>query len=82
MKNLNKMKIAPDMQYEIGQDKVGYFPEWSVKDDATLYEKVNKLAHSTFDLSKFTKNGSPTITDNGIASGFFANNVDANLKYI
>ena len=73
MQNLNKIKIAPDSIYEIGQDKVGYFPGWSVKDDATLYEKVYKLAHSTFDPSKFTVVGSPNITDDGIASGFSSN---------
>ena len=30
---------------------------------------VKEYAHSTFDLSKFTLQGTPTITDDGIASG-------------
>ncbi len=73
MKNLRFMKITPDMQYEIGQDKVSYFPAWDVKDDETLLNKVKQLAHSTFDLSKFTKVGSPIISD-GIVSGFSDSN--------
>ena len=81
------MKIAPDMQYEIGQDKVGYFPEWSVKDDATLWQKVNKLAHSTYvgdqpsdasplDPKKFTYPAGhrPNITDDGIISNITTSN--------
>ena len=35
-----------------------------------VYKNVYDLKHSTFDLSKFTVVGSPTITDDGIASGF------------
>lgn len=41
-----------------------------ISTDTKGFEIVNKLAHSTFDLSKFTVVGSPTITDDGIASGF------------
>jgi len=69
MENINKIQIVPDEVYEVGADKVNVIPEWSVKDDSTLYEKVRKLAHSTFDSSKFTKVGSPIVTDDGIASG-------------
>ena len=74
MKNLNKMKIAGDMQFEIGQDKVSHFPTWEVKDDKTLCKKVEELKHSTFDKSKFTVVGSPTITDDGVVSGFSGSN--------
>lgn len=74
MKNLNKMKIAGDMQFEIGQDKVNHFPTWEVKDDETLRKKVENLKRSTFDKSKFTVVGSPTITDDGVASGFSGSN--------
>lgn len=74
MENINKIQIVPDEVYEIGADKAPVIPEWSVKDDATLYEKVNKLAHSTFDRSKFTVVGSPNITEDGIASGFSGSN--------
>lgn len=36
----------------------------------TYFEHIENLKHSTFDKSKFTVIGSPTITDDGIASGF------------
>ena len=42
----------------------------SVSSDADVYADVEKYAHSTFDLSKFTVVGSPNITGDGIASGF------------
>ena len=74
MKNLNKMKIAGDMQFEIGQDKVSHFPDLSVKDDVTLHKKLSDMKHSTFDLSKFTVVGTPNITDDGVASGFSSSN--------
>ncbi len=64
------MKIASDMQYELGQDKVNYFPEFDVKDDKTLLGKLKNIAHSTFDSSKFTVMGNPVITNDGVASGF------------
>lgn len=38
--------------------------------DAEGLADVKSYAHSTFDLSKFTVVGTPTITDDGIASGF------------
>lgn len=74
MENINKIQIVPDEVYEIGADKAPVIPEWSVKDDETLWQKVNKLAHSTFDRSKFTVVGSPNITNDGIASGFSSSN--------
>ena len=46
----------------------------SVSSDADVYADVLKYAHSTFDKSKFTVVGSPTITDDGIASGFSVEN--------
>ena len=42
--------------------------------DANGLAFVEKYAHSTFDLSKFTKVGTPTITSDGIASGFSNSN--------
>lgn len=42
--------------------------------DAEGLADVMTYAHSTFDLSKFNVVGSPTITDDGIASGFSTNN--------
>ena len=40
----------------------------------TYFEHIEHLKHSTFDKSKFTVVGKPTITDDGIASGFSADN--------
>lgn len=42
--------------------------------DELGYNKVVELKHSTFDRSKFTAVGTPTITDDGIASGFSKGN--------
>lgn len=39
-----------------------------------IYDYWQAQAHSTFDLSKFTVVGSPTITNNGVASGFSSSN--------
>ena len=46
----------------------------AVSTNADIYADVRKYAHSTFDLSKFTVVGSPTITNDGIASGFSNSN--------
>ena len=42
--------------------------------DEEGYGRVKELKESKFDLSKFTVVGSPTITDDGIASGFSDSN--------
>ena len=42
--------------------------------DKTTYDAIKKLSVSTFDRSKFTVVGSPTITDDGVASGFSGSN--------
>lgn len=42
--------------------------------DLDAVNEVKGYAHSTFDRSKFTVNGSPTITNDGIASGFTSSN--------
>ena len=39
-----------------------------------VYQNIYDLKHSTFDKSKFTVVGSPTITDDGVASGFSSSN--------
>lgn len=44
----------------------------NVSSDKDVYADVLKYAHSTFDASKFTVAGTPTITEDGIASGFTA----------
>ena len=42
--------------------------------DEEGYGRIKELKESDFDLSKFTVVGSPTITDDGIASGFSDSN--------
>lgn len=42
--------------------------------DKQGFNDIKNYYHSTFDLSKFTVVGSPTITDDGIASGFSNSN--------
>ncbi len=57
----------------LGLDKINQskaLETGSVSSDADVYADVQKYAHSTFDLSKFEVVGSPTITDDGVASGF------------
>lgn len=46
----------------------------SIYTDTKLYNQLVNQKHSTFDKSKFTIVGSPTITDDGVASGFSASN--------
>ena len=50
------------------------FSKSEVGTNEGVYQNVYDLKHSTFDLSKFTVVGSPTITDDGIASGFSSTN--------
>lgn len=42
--------------------------------DANGYEQIWNMAHSTYDSSKITKVGLPTITADGIANGFSSEN--------
>lgn len=48
----------------------GYTESGQVYSDSTLYNDVLAQYHSTFDLSKFTVVGTPTITTDGIVSNF------------
>ena len=45
-----------------------------VHNEEGIYERLNEDAHSTFDVSKFTIAGSPSISNKGIISGFSASN--------
>lgn len=45
-----------------------------ISSDNNVLPWIRKMAYSTFDRSKFTVAGSPTITDDGIASGFSSGN--------
>ena len=51
-----------------------YFPELKISNEDIVLNKLKLQKRSTFDKSKFTVVGSPTITDDGVASGFSANN--------
>ena len=51
----------------------GYLDEGELLTDSEGLTDVTYYAHSTFDPTKFTVVGSPTITDEGIASGFTPN---------
>ena len=46
----------------------------SISDNSSVLSWLNEIKYSTFDLSRFTKVGSPTITNDGIASGFSTSN--------
>lgn len=46
----------------------------AISSNSIILSNVIKYAHSSFDRSKFTVVGSPTITDDGIASGFSTSN--------
>lgn len=70
LKNLQYMTINKGMKHIIGGDKMSHFPDMRIQDDSTLYVKLLGKKRSTFDLSKFTIVGSPTITDDGVVSGF------------
>ncbi len=46
----------------------------AVSTDTQGYNQLVEMKRSTFDKSKFTVVGNPTITDNGVASGFGSSN--------
>lgn len=60
-----------------GEDRLNVskmYETGAVSNDTKGFEELLKRAHSTFDKSKFTIQGSPTITDDGIASNFTRSN--------
>lgn len=57
-------KLATSLMYETGK----------VSNDEKGFNQLAKMNKSTFDLSKFTVVGSPTITSDGIVSGFSSSN--------
>lgn len=62
---------------EAGEDRLNVskmYETGAVSNDTKGFKELLKRAHSTFDKSKFEVVGSPTITDNGIASGFSIGN--------
>lgn len=46
----------------------------SISNASVVFNNIMSYAHSTFDSSKFTVVGSPTVTSDGIASGFSSGN--------
>lgn len=82
----NKANIALDNLSTAGSNRLhalkGYLDNGTVLTDAEGLADVITYAHSTFDLSKFTVVGTPTITDDGIVSGFSSSNyLAANLNF-
>ena len=66
-------KLALSNMFPIGYNELG---------DKNGYEQIWNMAHSTYDKSKVTIVGSPTITDDGIASGFSsANYINTNYNF-
>ena len=51
-----------------------YFPELKISNEDSILNNLEHEKRSTFDKSKFTVVGNPTITDDGIASGFSGSN--------
>ena len=49
------------------------FSKSEIRTNEGVYQNVYDLKHSTFDKSKFTVVGNPTITDDGVTSGFSTN---------
>ena len=58
-------KLALSNMFPIGYNEL---------DDKNGYEQIWNMAHSTYDKSKVSVVGSPTITADGIASGFSSGN--------
>lgn len=52
----------------------GYNDNGQILSDSILYNYIKSCYDNSFDLSKFTVIGSPTISADGIASGFSTNN--------
>ena len=51
-----------------------YFPELKISNEDTILNNLEREKRSTFDKSKFTITGNPTITDDGVARGFGSGN--------
>lgn len=66
---LNKI---PDIDDKLNVSKM--YKTGEISTDTTGYNQLVEMKHSTFDKSKFKVVGNPTITDDGIASGFSVNN--------
>lgn len=62
---------------EAGEDRLNVskmYETGAVSNDTKGFKELLKRAHSTFDKSKFEVVGSPSITEDGVASGFSIGN--------
>ena len=63
------------LKYENTSDAIqNMYETGQVEKQTRGYNQLVKMKRSTFDKSKFTVVGNPTITDDGVASGFSVNN--------
>ena len=63
------------LKYENTSDAIqNMYETGQVEKQTRGYNQLVEMKHSTFDKSKFTVVGSPTITKDGVASGFSNNN--------
>ena len=72
-----KANVSLNNLDDIGADKLNtskMYTTGNISTDTQGYTQLQKMRHSTFDKSKFTVVGSPTITDDGVASGFSKSN--------
>lgn len=65
--NLALSNLTPDGIDFINQSKA--LETGSISDNIIIYSDIHNYNHSTFDLSKFTINGSPIVTDDGVMYG-------------
>ena len=75
--NFGGANVALSNLSEEGVDKINQLKALetgNVSNDPDAYLDVEKYAHSTFDKSKFSITGSPTISDNGILSNCSSGN--------
>ena len=74
----NKANIALGNLSSVGENRLhalkGYLDDGTLLTDSEGLADVKSYAHSTFDSTKFTVTGSPTITDDGVVSGFSSSN--------
>lgn len=70
--NIELSNITSTAYDNINQSKA--LSTGNVSSNSEVYSDIQNYAHSTFDLSKFSVVGSPTISDDGIASNFSSGN--------
>lgn len=81
----SKANISLNNLDDVGADKLNtskMYTTGKVSEDTQGFAQLQQMRRSTFDLSKFTVVGSPTITDDGVASGFSGSNyLTTNLSF-